>query len=167
MWKSFFTQNQLFGKGNAADNKQDNSSGSSLVQVAKFTKTYEDWQPNNTNTGAVNLGLLPAGSVPVFFKAKQSISFTGGTINNALLDITTNNGTGGIAALNGVQLFSPVEDKAMGSSLLYIGGPPGMSQTLPEMIQARLITGDGFGGGVINELTQGSVDIWVWYVIGA
>ena len=126
-----------------------------LTKMAKFTKHFTDWKPNATTTGAIDLGLLPAGTVCTAFKIKTSVAFAGVSSATLTLYDASGNQLGG------------------GNSLLSVGPTVSMAGPInngifdhaaPSAIRGRINVGKA---DTIDDLTIGTVDIWVWYYLSA
>lgn len=127
------------------------------LNVVKVTRTFADWQPNATGQGKAIVGIpLPAGASIVDVKIKHSIPFQGGTL--AMANLTLKNG---IEATPAANVFQAVGDTVL------VSGPAQASITkLSHAVASSLDVNLDVGAGTIDQLMQGSVDIWVYYFVG-
>lgn len=130
-------------------------------QLAKHTKTYADFAIAGA-TQSVNLDGPPAGrywAVPFFFW-KHSEAFTGGTIVSCDADLGR---TGDLQALNGaggeLDVFAaPAADGFFFGTAPFPEYPVAV---LPTDYVVLSLTCNG--GSTLDELTAGSIDVWIWY----
>lgn len=132
--------------------------GVSGLEIFKFTKTFADFKPNATTTGSVILFEVPAGAVPVTLKTKHSVKFLGGAINSARIRLKS--ATGNISSQ--IDVFTDVPGNSVGAFGGLSAGDVIPDQTVPSNLLLELVV----GSGVINDLTQGSVDGWVLCFVG-
>lgn len=131
----------------------------------KFTKTFADFQPNNTQTGSIVLGQLPAGAVVVSVKIKPSIAFkTLAPFVNFYANLNLTLQTGGNLYIGGAVDLLFVSD----TSGMFTAGANGTqipNNTIASDIVAVINVGDDNNLAVIDNLNAGAVDIWVTYKI--
>ncbi len=125
----------------------------SIPLWTKTTKLFSDFQPNATDTNQIVLFSAAAGSTPQAVKFKHSASFTGGATNSAFITVEAPDG---ITQFGGLDVF-----QAPGNTIGEFGSNLSGS-TLPDQVAASnylvtlFITGD-----IIDNLTAGSVDVWL------
>ena len=143
--------------------------GSSVGKL-KVTKTFADWQPNATGTGTIVIGELPAGAVVLTCKVKPSIAFqnVGQTLSYGT-DLKIN-GTGfGFSTFSaGTETDIFAVSDILGTA--FVSTPntgSGIGEKIPNHVTTTNINAKlDVNSGTIDDLTQGSVDIWIWYLIG-
>lgn len=132
-----------------------------VVKTLKFTKTYADFSAAAL-TNTINLVVLPAGSVVLTAKAKHSAAFTGGTVSDTTVDVGDSDYSAAANELiNALNVFNAPADSPTGQK-----ASPGNSlgNTLTTTQLTATVTTVGAN---IDQLTQGSVDIWISYIVQA
>lgn len=125
----------------------------SVTLPTKTTKTFSDFQPNATATSQITLFSGVAGSVPTLVKVKHSTSFTGGATAGAVISVQDSNNNNLIA---GIDVFTAPGDTVGGYANVF------SNTDIPDQVAASNYEVTLFiGGDIIDNLTAGSVDIWV------
>lgn len=138
------------------------------IQVIKATVPYTDFQPNATSSGQFQIGTLPAGSVPLNYKIKINEQFaaagfvgfygvTTGRCNEDLSEVIDFTPQANIT-------IAPGDAKGEFGSCANTTGIP--NQVEPSALYSYLSIGDDTETVTMNDLTAGSLDIWIWYIVG-
>jgi hypothetical protein len=134
---------------------------SSSPSWIKITKTYTDFSIAASNN-TITIYTLPAGGVIIATKVKHSVVFSGGSIAAYLLDGIGVGGNTGKFYGTGFNMTQPVFPTTglVSSSLAPTNAALLIeSQTTTSAITASVsVTGSG---ALLNQATQGSVDIWL------
>lgn len=139
------------------------------IKLLKIHLSYSNWQPCALNEKNIIIGQLPAGAIPIITKLKCSESFIGGSITSEVASVQVNpndiihdqNGSIQLISVNDL-IAEPTQINGYIQPFSYNTIIP--NQELPTDISMDLFV-DGVGP-IIDELTQGELDIWIWYVIG-
>jgi len=119
----------------------------------KVTLGFAAFQPSAADNNTITVFAGDAGTTPQAVKLKHTIPFTGGTINASDIKVQDGNGT---QLLGFFDVFQAA-GATVGSINNTIAITTIPSQAAPSNYEAQLFVGNG----VINDLTAGSVDIWI------
>jgi len=119
----------------------------------KTTLLFSDFQPGAADNNTITIFSGVAGTTPQAVKLKHNIPFTGGAINASDIKVQDGNGTQLLGFFNVFQAAGATVGTI--NNTLNLAAIP--DQASPSNYEAQLFVGNG----VINDLTAGSVDIWI------
>lgn len=125
----------------------------------KFTVLFSDFQPDATKTKDLVIGQLPAATIMELDKIKHSISFSGGALNQAFISIKYDTPT--LISGSSLDVFQAPGDNEGSFFQNQTGNSNMPGQTVATDIIARIFVDNAGLTGKIDDLTQGSADIWI------
>lgn len=123
-----------------------------------FATQFTYFKPNATNVGTITLMSMPAGFIPTCVKIKHSFPFIGGTTSAALLKVKDSNGVD--YSNGGMDVF-----QAAGNTVGIFNTNISASSIPNNAAVSNLSAELTIAGDVIDNLIQGSVEIFIGYVI--
>ncbi len=142
------------------------SSTDSGMKLLKVTKTFEDWQPNAGSSGTITLAELPAGSVVSVVKVKPTESFQDDSTPFSFLTLVVKYIING----NTFNFGSATDMLTVGDTNGGIGTGGDTGADIPSHAGTTELKGLLATGGeedpALNAMTQGSVTVWIWYMVG-
>lgn len=119
----------------------------------KTTLGFAAFQPEGTDNKTITIFSGAAGTTPQAVKLKHTTSFTGGALNAADMRILDGNGNQILSFFNVFQ--APGATVGTINNTINLAAIP--SQAAPSNYEVEFFVGNG----VIDDLTAGSVDIWI------
>ena len=131
-------------------NLLDDSSGV-IEGWIKYTKNYDDFQPQGSSQSTIVIDTKDAGTTLLIWKLKHSVSFTGGPITDTDISVRA-----GVLGFTSVDVFRAVGSAA---GATQVGGNSSTISNHNSNWDFKLLL--AVTNGVIDDLTQGSVEVWV------
>lgn len=119
----------------------------------KLTVSYTDFQPSGAAAGIIAIKAVPAKSYLVGVQIKNTSQWLGGAITSAIVAVSD---------ATGAFQYSRTHDCFIAPTPIYgVSGRTFLNIILDSDDPDNIYLGLQVVGGVINDLTQGTLDVWL------
>lgn len=137
-----------------------------IIAVLHSQFNFELFQPNSGDTSNMQIDSLPNGALPIYIWIKNTLQWSGGAVDTATVTIDVSN----IGTISGDMLCSSDEGDYFGifSDCVNVNATNTItveSGTAERDVNVTLaVEVSGGGPGDINDLDQGTTDVFIYYI---